>query len=99
MITGTKVSTTNRDSGGGTLFNYQKWYTFTLPLTSVCEDDGGIEIYIAARKPAGIPGENWLPINRENKDLDVILRVYLTNLGKMMTWNKPKAALLKRINE
>ena len=62
-------------------------------------DDGGIEIYIAARKPAGIPGENWLPINREDKDLDVILRVYLTNLGKMMTWNKPKAALLKRINE
>lgn len=26
--------------------------------------DGGIEIYVAAEKPAGVADENWLPINR-----------------------------------
>ena len=29
--------------------------------------EGGIEIFIAANKPPGVPQENWLPINRENQ--------------------------------
>ncbi|HSH09211.1 MAG TPA: DUF1214 domain-containing protein, partial [Oceanipulchritudo sp.] len=39
--------------------------------------DGGIEIHVAAEKPAGIPEENWLPINRSDENIDVILRIYV----------------------
>jgi hypothetical protein len=57
--------------------------------------DGGIEIYVTAEKPAGVPDEDWLPINREDEDLDIILRVYVPDLEKMKTWKPPKAVLVK----
>ncbi len=56
--------------------------------------DGGIEIYIAAEKPEGIPGENWLPIPREDLDLNLTMRVYVPDLEKMKTWTPPKAERL-----
>ena len=56
--------------------------------------DGGIEIYIAAQKPDGVPAENWLPIQRENLGLNIILRVYAPDLEKMLTWKAPKAVKL-----
>jgi hypothetical protein len=56
--------------------------------------DGGIEIYIAADKPAGVPEENWLPINRKDEEIDLILRIYVPDLVKMKTWEAPKAIKL-----
>jgi len=56
--------------------------------------DGGIEIYIAAEKPADIPAENWLPIQRKDLGLNIILRVYAPDLEKMKTWKAPKAVRL-----
>ncbi|WP_340112125.1 DUF1214 domain-containing protein [Maribellus mangrovi] len=56
--------------------------------------DGGIEIYIAAKKPAGVPEENWLPINRKDEEIDLILRVYVPDLVKMETWTAPVAVKL-----
>jgi hypothetical protein len=53
--------------------------------------DGGIDIYIAAVKPEGVPQENWLPINREDLELALMLRVYAPDLEKMKTWEAPKA--------
>jgi hypothetical protein len=55
------------------------------------DDSGGIEIHVAAERPDGVPKENWLPINREDLDLDIILRVYVPDLAKMKTWRAPKA--------
>jgi len=52
--------------------------------------DGGIEISIAAKKPNGVPKENWLPINREDLGISVILRVYAPDLEKMKTWQPPR---------
>ena len=52
---------------------------------------GGIEIYVAAKQPKGVPAENWLPITREDLELDVIMRVYQPDLKKMKTWKAPKA--------
>lgn len=52
---------------------------------------GGIEVYVAAEKPDGVPDENWLPINREDKDLSINLRIYVPDQGKMKTWRAPKA--------
>ena len=42
-----------------------------------------------------MPAENWLPITREDLDLDVIMRVYQPNLKKMKTWKAPKAERVK----
>ena len=56
---------------------------------------GGIEIYVAAAQPKGVPVENWLPINREDLGIDVIMRIYAPDLEKYKTWKAPKAEMLK----
>ncbi len=58
-------------------------------------EDGGIDIYIAAEKPAGVPDENWLPIQREDLELTVTLRIYAPDLEKMKTWKAPKVEMVK----
>lgn len=57
-------------------------------------EDGGIEIYVAAEKPEGVPMENWLPINRGDEDLDILLRVYVPELDKIAAWEVPLAEKL-----
>ncbi len=57
--------------------------------------DGGIDVYIAAEKPDGVPEENWLLINRKDENLDVILRIYMPDLEKYKTWKAPKAEMVK----
>lgn len=47
--------------------------------------DDGIEIYIAAKQPKGMPEENWLPINHKDEKLDVILRIDVPDLEKMIS--------------
>jgi hypothetical protein len=56
---------------------------------------GGIEIYVAAEQPKGVPAENWLPINREDLGIGVMMRIYVPDLKKYMTWTAPKAEMLK----
>jgi hypothetical protein len=58
------------------------------------DEKGGIEVYIAAEKPEGVPEENWLPITRKDEDMSVVLRVYVPDLEKMKTWQAPKAEKL-----
>ena len=58
------------------------------------DDQGGIEIHIAAEKPEGVPEENWLPINRGNEALDLVMRIYAPDVEKMKTWQAPKAEKL-----
>ena len=36
--------------------------------------DGGIDVYVSEKKPESVPEENWLPINRKDENLDIILR-------------------------
>ena len=55
------------------------------------DEDGGIAVYIAAEKPEVVPEENWLPINRKDEDMDVILRIYVPDLEELETWEPPKA--------
>ncbi|HBX44014.1 MAG TPA: hypothetical protein DEH27_09695 [Deltaproteobacteria bacterium] len=58
--------------------------------------DGGIEIYIAAERPKGVPVENWLPISRKDEKMDAILRIYWPDLEKMKSWTPPKAEKLTK---
>jgi hypothetical protein len=53
--------------------------------------DGGIDVYIAAEAPEGVPPENWLPINRKDENIDVILRVYIPDLKAVDSWSPPTA--------
>jgi hypothetical protein len=55
------------------------------------DDDGGIEIYIAAEPPEGVPEENWLPINRRDEALDAVMRIYAPDLDRLATWKAPEA--------
>ncbi|MHC4945099.1 MAG: DUF1214 domain-containing protein [Planctomycetota bacterium] len=57
-------------------------------------EDGGIDIYVAAEKPEGVPVENWLPIERKDLDLSPQMRIYVPDLKKMKTWMPPKAEKL-----
>jgi hypothetical protein len=57
-------------------------------------EDGGIDVYIAAEAPEGVPPENWLPINRQDEDIDVILRVYVPDLDAVESWSPPAAERL-----
>lgn len=57
-------------------------------------DEGGIEVYIAVEKPEGVPDENWLPLNRGDYDIDVILRLYVPDMDKFKMWSPPVAEKL-----
>jgi len=56
--------------------------------------NGGIEIHIAAEQPQGVSEENWLPINRKDEDLDIVMRIYEPDLEKLKIWSAPKAEKL-----
>ncbi len=75
--------------------NKQKKYSVGENGGMKLNESGGIEIYIAAAQPKGVPAENWLPITREDLELDVIMRVYQPNLRKMKSWKAPKAEMLR----
>jgi hypothetical protein len=82
------------DTGNGFFIpNSQNKYSIGENAGFKLNADGGIEIHVAAQKPTGVPDENWLPINRGDQDLDIVLRLYLPDPIKMKTWNKPKVVL------
>jgi hypothetical protein len=58
------------------------------------DEDGGIAIYVAAERPEGVPEDNWLPINRQDEDMDVILRIYVPDLEALGNWRVPTAERL-----
>jgi hypothetical protein len=57
-------------------------------------DKGGIEVYLAAEKPEGVPEENWLPLKRGDYGIDVVMRIYVPDLDKFKTWKAPVAEKL-----
>jgi hypothetical protein len=71
--------------------NPQKKYSVGENAGQKLDASGGIEIYIAAEQPPGVPSENWLPINRKDQELNLRLRVYDPEIDKMKVWQAPKA--------
>ena len=76
--------------------NKEKKYSVGQNAGMKLNASGGIEVYIAAEQPKGVPAENWLPITREDLGIDVIMRVYQPDLEKMKTWKAPKAEIIKK---
>ena len=71
--------------------NDRKKYSVGENAGMKLDENGGIDVYIAAEKPDGVPEENWLPINRKDEDMDVVLRIYEPDMEKMKAWQAPKA--------
>ncbi len=75
--------------------NDRKKYSVGENAGMTLNADGGIEIYIAAKKPKGVPEENWLPVPKEDLDLSPQMRIYVPDLEKFKTWTPPKADVIK----
>jgi hypothetical protein len=60
------------------------------------DKEGGIAIYVSSEKPAGVPAENWLPTNKIDQGLSLMLRIYAPDLSKVKTWKAPKAELINK---
>jgi len=76
--------------------NDRKKYSVGENAGFTLNEDGGIEIYIAAEKPDGVPEENWLPLNRQDEEIDLILRIYVPDMEKMKTWKPPLASQIEK---
>jgi hypothetical protein len=74
--------------------NDRKKYSVGENAGMKLNEEGGIEIYIAAEKPEAVPEENWLPIPREDLDLSPQMRLYVPDLEAMETWRPPVAEKL-----
>jgi hypothetical protein len=75
--------------------NKQKKYSVGENAGMKVDAEGGIEIHVAAKQPDGVPAENWLPINRQDENLDIVARVYVPDLEKMKTWKPPTAEMVE----
>jgi hypothetical protein len=74
--------------------NDRKKYSVGENAGMMLNDDGGIEIHVAAEQPAGVPEENWLSINRQDENIDIILRIYVPDLEKLGAWKPPQAVMV-----
>jgi hypothetical protein len=74
--------------------NERKKYSVGENAGMKLNEDGGIEIHIAAEQPEGVPPENWLPIPREDLELSPQLRIYVPDLERMKAWNPPIASVV-----
>ena len=59
------------------------------------DTDGGIEIHVAVEQPEGVPADNWLPINRKDEDMDIVMRIYDPEPNRIANWTPPRAEIVK----
>jgi len=71
--------------------NERKKYSVGENAGMKLDDEGGIEIHVAASRPEGVPDENWLPIERRDEAIDLVMRIYVPDPEEMKTWQAPKA--------
>lgn len=71
--------------------NERKKYSVAENGGMKLDTDDGITIHIAAQQPEGVPEENWLPINRSDYGIDIIMRLYAPDLERFQSWTAPKA--------
>jgi hypothetical protein len=89
-------SMTLYDSANGFFIpNDRKKYSVGENAGMKLDNEGGIEIHVAANKPEGVPEENWLPINRKDENLDIILRIYDPDLEQFQAYTAPQAVMVE----
>ena len=77
--------------------NQRKKYSASENSDMKLDADGGIAIHIATEKPENVSEENWLPINRGDYGIDIIMRLYALDLGRFQNWSAPKAEMIGRL--
>jgi hypothetical protein len=88
-------SATLYDSENGFFIpNDRKKYSVGENAGFKLDDDGGIEMHVAAKRPEGVPEENWLPIIRRDEALDPVLRIYAPDLEQFEEWTVPQAEMV-----
>ena len=50
---------------------------------------------MAAKKPNGVSSQNWLPVNRGDYGIDLIMRLCAPDLDQFKTWTAPQAQTIK----
>ncbi len=60
-------------------------------LTRLCREQRYTE-----KQPAGVPEENWLPINRKDENMAIIMRIYVPDLERLKDWEAPRAEMLPK---
>jgi hypothetical protein len=78
--------------------NARKKYSVGENAGFKLDDKGGIEIYISANQPKDVPEQNWLPINRNDVELDAMFRIYEPDAAKMKTWKVPQFEMLPAVS-
>ena len=48
-----------------------------------------------AKRPKGVPEENWLSLNQGDYGIDIIMRLYAPDLERFKTWTPPRAEKLE----
>jgi len=71
--------------------NDRKKYSVGQNAGMQLDANGGIAIYVAAEQPQGVPVDNWLPIERKDENLNMILRIYVPDLEAYAHWTPPVA--------
>ncbi len=70
--------------------NEHKKYSVGENAGMKLNSQGGIDIHVSVKKPYGVPRENWLPLNRGDYDINVMMRFYAPDLERFKTWSPPK---------
>jgi len=73
--------------------NDRKKYSVGLNGGMQLDETGGITIAIAAEKPADVPEDNWLPINRADYGIGPVMRLYEPDLDRFSRWPPPVATI------
>jgi len=77
--------------------NKEKKYSVGANAGMKLNASGGIEIYVAAEQPKGVPAENWLPITRGDLGIGLIMRVYPEPLNLGLNENQESLATRIRV--
>lgn len=83
------------NENGFFLPNDRKKYSVGENSGMQLDENGGIEIHIAAEQPTGVPADNWLPVPRGDYGMDIVMRLYTPDLKRYDNWSPPKAALVE----
>jgi hypothetical protein len=75
--------------------NEQKKYSLGENSGMALSAEGGIDIYVAAEQPEGVPAENWLPINRQDEVLEAGLRICVPEFEAFQIWPAPQVQIIQ----
>ena len=75
---------------GKLVFSHDKKYSVGTNTGMQPDALGNLKIYISGTKPASVPPANWLPLKAEDRDVEMVLRIYAPDLQAFENWNAPQ---------